>query len=377
MNKLAFLFLAWSISTVASAQFQMSYSAADEDLEALYQNIKTYNPGLYIYNPDFDREAQKIMNELPAGEVSSFAYFTLVSKMCAASNEGHFGLGDWQDTIHSGFLNNTYRYMPLSVAIVDNRLFIRKDYSTLHAFLPGDEIITINGQPAQLIIDQLRAVTCTDGRIQTYGDRLIESGFAWKHFLYIEQAEQFLIVIRNRDGILQEHPIEAIFREHQVENYKVYYDSDQKPEVDESFADFEIKDHYAVLTLPSFDWSHIEKHNVKSSKFYKGIFKQLRENGTPNLIIDLRDNTGGRKEFAEDMVPHILTDDQGHAYLYQSTSWEGKNRTTKLPKAKKPYQGRIYVLVNGQDIFIGQHVDALLERIRQRGDYWRRNRLAL
>ncbi|MGB0177887.1 MAG: hypothetical protein ACPF9D_12020, partial [Owenweeksia sp.] len=106
------ILLLFSISGLQAQTFSKQHTL--EDLGFLKDNIKHYNPALYTYNPDFDVRSEALLNNIPEN-ISLMDYFGLVSRMCALSNEGHFDLGSWSDTVHKGIPDGSYRYFPFVV----------------------------------------------------------------------------------------------------------------------------------------------------------------------------------------------------------------------------------------------------------------------
>lgn len=98
-----------------------------EDLKILRQSIQQYYPALYQYNPEFDSLSTEVIRSLQRDSISIFDYFSLVSEMCALSNEGHFTLGDWQDAIHQCIPESKCPYLPVSVKLISNQLYVWDD----------------------------------------------------------------------------------------------------------------------------------------------------------------------------------------------------------------------------------------------------------
>ncbi len=337
--------------------FAQEFTAEEtrEDLAFLRKSIQTYNPALYTYNPDFDAASEQITQEVDGEPVSLIAYFQKVSRMCALSNEGHFKLGDWQDTVHQPFMDFRYRYMPFSIKLISGRFYVDEDYSSEQLMKKGDQILEINGRKPSEILHSFYPYLCSDGHIKTYPNLQIESGFPWLYYLYIEQPESFTLTVQHQGTPARKVLVKAIAKDQQVENYKKYvapFREALQPE--DAFYTLTHTDHYSMLTLPSFDYRVIEKYGVKATRLYKNIFKELQEKGVQRLVIDLRNNTGGRNEFAFEMIPFILKNDHGDEFMKKSVSWEGKEREYRLPRASKYlFKGDIYVFVNGKTYSAG------------------------
>lgn len=344
-----------SAKTLAFAQ-SISREQVREDLISLIKGIQQYNPALYTYNSDFDRKSQMVAERMQTDSISKFEYFTLVSEICALSNEGHFSMGSWSDIIHHGIPNNTEKYLPIAIKVISNKIYLWEDYSNEQLLEKGTELVSINGVSAQNMLKVLRTVTPSDGAILTWTDRVIEIGFSWIHFFHIEQPAQYDIVTSNEQGEVMKASIIALTKEEQTLNYRKYLTTEklQKVAPTNRFYELSHQDDYSLLKLPSFDYRRIEREKIKSKKFYQGIFDELSGLEVRNLVIDLRDNTGGRNEFADDIIPHVFKASTSDSFLKKPISWQGKEKVYKIPKpAKEVFKGDIYVLVNGRTYSAG------------------------
>lgn len=328
---------------------------AIEDLEFLKKSITDFNPALPNYHPEFDSLATQVIKKSQNDTVSILEHFTKISRICALANEGHFNIGDRNDNFYKEIGDNTKVSLPVQIKIIGARIFVYGDFSNEQLLNRGDEIIAINGIKSKSILNKLMEVTPSDGNIETYAFRKIEDKFSSIYYYHIQQSDSFTITFLNKDNKKNSISIEALTTKDKINNIKKYY----SPEViqsneSESFYTFTIDSNHAYLKLPSFDYRKVNKYNVKSKKLYKTIFKELQDENVKNLIVDLRDNTGGRNEFADDIVPFIIQDDNNDSFLKKTISWNGKTKTYRLPKQSKfLFKGSIYVLVNGKTFSAG------------------------
>ncbi len=330
---------------------EITIDQVKESLEALKKDIETYNPALEAYNPAFNDRYNEIIASLNQESYTPIEHFRLVSELCTASNEGHFAMGNWQDTPHKGFRENTYKYLPITVEVLNGKIYLWSDYSNENQLSKGDEILSINGKSSQEILDEFMRYLPSDGSIEGYVHRFVSAGLNWMYYMLIETPEQFEITYKSSDSQEnQKVTIEALERSKIIANYEERAPSKTNEVPVESVDDvyeFEITDNYAYLNLKTFNRQKLEKYNLKSTKFYQEVFEKIKEAGVSTLIIDLRNNNGGLKEFANDLVPFIMQTDGGHSYLRQSISWEGKEKVFKLPKKhKNSFQGNVIGIVN-------------------------------
>ena len=326
-----------------------------EDLIQLKEAIQNYNPALEVYNPNFISEAESLISKISGSTISPIEAFDYISQLCALSNEGHFSVGTWEDNVHSGFIDNEYRYLPISVKVLQGRLILWLDNSMEQSLNRGDEILSINGLTAKDILDKIYKNAPSDGSIKTYVDRNIERGFSWMFYLYVHRPDTFTLEIKNTSGLVKEQQIQALTRETQFDNYARFYpDRANANEGEDAFFILKHEEEASYLTLPSFDYRRIEKFNIKSKQFYKDIFSELKEKKIKNLVIDLRGNTGGRNEFADDIVPFITKKGVEAPFLKKTISWDGKTKTYKFPgPSKLAFTGNIFVLVDGRTYSAG------------------------
>jgi hypothetical protein len=340
----------------------LSKKQVDEDLHFLKAQIEKYNPALAIYNPDFQSNAEHVIHKIQDDEITLLSHFAYISQICAMSNEGHFHMGNWSDDVHKGFGQNQYKCLPISVRALNGKLYVWEDYSEENQLEKGDELVSINGTSAGDILEQLYARIPSDGEITTYVDQTLNFGFAWMYYLLIDQPDVFEIACRRGDQQQKTIRIQALPRQQQVTLFAQKYPSTKQQEGIQDVYTLDLAADHARLTLRTFDRQMLEKHKIKSKQFYKQIFTSLKEQQVQNLIIDLRDNTGGLNEMADDMLPYILQENPETSTLKTTISWEGKIRTYKMPKQSKlRFSGKLYVLVNGRTYSAGASLARFLK----------------
>ncbi len=367
--KQLFLFMVFVISLSSIKAQSLSKEQVIEDLTQLREGIERFNPTVEQYNPRFQNRADSLISSVSKSSLSNYEAFDLISQLCAFSNEGHFSLGTWEDQVHQGIINNEVSYIPLVVKIANSKLYVWLDLSDEQVLKRGAEIISINGLSSSEILKKLYQSTPSDGRILTYSDRTIENNFSWMYFLYVDKIPGFEIETMLGSGIAEKNTIQALTREKHFENYEKFYperiEKQKETEVD-AFHSLSFSGTSATLTLPSFDRRRVEKYDVDSKKLYKGIFTELKEKAIQNLIIDLRGNTGGLNEFADDIVPFIQKRPSDSPLLKRTISWEERIRNYRFPKASNvAFEGQIYALVNGRTYSAGS---TLARYLKEYGD---------
>ncbi len=324
-------------------------ASVTSDLIFLKEQILKYNPGVERYNPRFAAQADSLISRVTS-DCDRYVSYTYMSRLCALANEGHFELGSWEDAVHTGILNDIEPFLPFSVIIAENNVYVDGDFTDNAAFERGDRILSINGRMIGDILRTLLDCTPTDGHITTYGMRKIESNFPWYYHFYVEQASEFEIEFEPaRKTGPQRITVKALTNTQRKENaYKKKPKQPAKESTMDDFYTLSFTDDYALFTLKSFDFRLVDKFNIKAKDFYSEVFTEIKESYPKNLVIDIRGNTGGRNAFGEGIVPFIMQDETDAPFLKQNISWSGKRTTDKVPKPhKNRFEGNIYVLIDG------------------------------
>lgn len=323
-----------------------------EDLQTLATGIQTHNPGLSIYAPDFEEKAAQLMARVSAESYSFLEHYQLLSELGALSKEGHFSLS--KKEVLQKLRAQDYAFLPLQLKVLGERIYVMRSYSNQQVLTGGEELLQINGRSAKEILDQIYKHLAADADILTYKAHKTSISFSWFYYVYVEQAATFQLTYLTTEGEEKMITLKALNRAEQLANLKQYHSdlvAAAKNKREKSLDDFytlDIKNQQAHLTLKSFDFRLVNQFKLKSKTFYKSIFTEIKSQNVEDLIVDLRGNTGGRTEFARDIVPFILKSKSNDRYIRQGISKSGKKRRDKMPKSSAlAFKGKIYVLVDG------------------------------
>ncbi|MFY0689924.1 MAG: hypothetical protein JXQ90_22325 [Cyclobacteriaceae bacterium] len=344
MKKLLVLVLLCAHSICYGQRF--SEESVKDDLIFLKSSIRSFNPGLDKFNPEFDKQADELIKNSDNESTTLLNLYQKVSELSALSNEGHFDVTS--KLIFGGFGQNEYLYLPITVIVLEGSLYVWFDLSNEQLMDRGNEILNINGKSAQEILQTIYKYFPSDGLITTYIDRTMASKFPLQFYLYVDQSTEFELSIIDNSGNEKLVQVAALDRSVQIGNYQKFYPNEEAAN-EPPFSTLTFEDNIAFLTLPSFDSRKVNDFEIKSKKLYEEIIIEVIEKKTQHLVIDLRNNSGERNEFAYDIVPFINRNEILTGNLLTSTAWDGKTRQVKIPKsAKQVYHNAIYLLVNGR-----------------------------
>lgn len=353
MKKTHFLFLLLFSSISLQAQKERVFTAEQlrADFQFLKEKFDTYNPALGFFHPTDDYEAlyDSLYNGLNE-EMTDLDFYPYLVKLGVATREGHtfVSSSDTISNIFKGFFDGSFSYFPLSIRRVDGGVYLWGNFSPDSTLQRGDEILSINGETISSILQKLQSFVIADGDITSSKKVKAESSFASYYFWFFDKPERFDITYRSQQSnTVQKIGIPALTRDSMIFWRNERYGP--PPSVEESkdiVYTFDIQDGIANLDLNTFNRQQKEKYKIKPKKLYKEIFTQLAKEEIEHLVIDVRSNTGGRREFAKHLLPYLMKRDYS-GVLYQDISWKGKVHKRRFPKkSKRAFTGQIYVLTN-------------------------------
>lgn len=348
------------------------FSAAEvkQLLTDTYQELALKHPGLYRYTPvkAFDSYVDSLRNTITDSLTEPEVYRKL-KPFIARVGCLHTGISLPQQYTDS--LNQLPNLLPLQVALYQQRLYIVKNLSGDTALQPGLEITAINNRPVSSLLAEILPAIATDGYNKTLPNRAVYHLFPLLYRSQIQLADQFTLQLQQQ-RITREYTIPA--RPYTA----IAGNGFLKEPVAAQQLSFAIHNNTGVLTVHSFSASDIKKGGQNFSSFIKDVFTKLSDQHIPDLILDLRDNTGGSDGNAALLCSYffdtafrywdrivvteaIARDIKGATTLFyrkpvQKDSvwlWQ-KARTVRdfdyyevQQPAARNYTGRVYVLING------------------------------
>jgi len=189
-------------------------------------------------------------------------------------------------------------FLPFTVSILDNKLYVRKSLDT--SFKPGDEISAINGLGIPEILKTIFDHHSSDGYITSNKLQLTSYFFHYYFQLYLANGStsyQVTFASSNKtvDGKSWSE-VEAI-------------QTSSRPG---AVMELQHRNNYSYLKIGSFGESSLRSNGYNYTQFLAKTFKDLKERETKNLILDLRGNGGGKDSFGALLVSYLVNDDFGY-----------------------------------------------------------------
>jgi hypothetical protein len=296
-------------------------SAIDE----LTKELSLEHPGFYRYNtvPGFQRYIDSVKSTI-TDSVTEWEAFVKIKPIVSKINCLHTELALHPDQKKD--LNEQPNLLPLQLYFNGGQAFVVKNKSADHLILPGDELISINGHHIGVITSQLLALIPSDGYNQTLKYRALYYQFPlW--YRYIDLTTEFAVITK-RNGIERTHHLSAAKWNDIAEEGFL-----KEPQIDKQL-DFKIEDGIAFLTLHTFSGSEIKKGGQHFKKFIDRAFATIKSENIKNLVVDMRDNTGGTDPNAVYFTRHFF--DKPFRY------WDRIEVTESIAKEIKGFGIRLF-----------------------------------
>ncbi len=323
-----------------SAQTTISMEELQKDFAIMKEAYTKLHPGLYRYTDSatieghFDDLEQSLMTDLSRKEV-----YLIFSRFLEKIKCGHTYANFWNqpDTIQQELFAQADK-LPFTFQIVDKRIIITKNASEREEIPLGTEILGINDMWVSSMLDTLIQYVKSDGSndgkrlddLQVTGYGEFESFDIYFPLLYEPINSTYSLELKYpRELQTQSVTVTSITREKRKQVLAQRYGP--LPESYDDLWKFKLMDpSTAYLKLGTFvTW----KMEMDWKKFLKQAFRQIDENNTENLILDIRGNEGGMSEVNLELAKYLLrspiTLDATRELL----------RYEKVPEELNPYLG--------------------------------------
>jgi len=187
-------------------------------------------------------------------------------------------------------LQNRNYFFPFPVLSVENKLLVNAQGEQL---TEGTEIVSINGVSSQQILNNISLYNSVEG-FHRPGQLIMASrDFAFEYYLKYGAKNEFDIRYYDTLGRQQSITLGAT----SYSNW-IYRNKNDRYYYDDTNVDYDLhinnEQHYAVLRVATFDFEE-DTRDAAFKHFCENSFDLLkRKNNINSLIIDLRDNGGGR-----------------------------------------------------------------------------------
>ena len=280
-----------------------------KDLEVLHQAFKEAHPGFYWYTnqTSFEQKFDSI-RKLLTHPMNELAFYRLVRPIVVDVNCGHTQL--YTSIKFRNHFRKKSRYFPLKLKFINNKAYIQQNYSKDSTIQLGAEVVSINEQPIQKVIQMLFRYTPSDGYNTTYKYRILDQDFSTYYPFYVNaKVDTFQVTYRVESANkLRTHKLPSMNRreyrrairelkgsEKPALSFRIIGEEEEEIAGNSKANNDELlkKARVGILTIRSFQNNTLRKQGFSFSQYMRNTFRTIRKRKVKNLIIDLRENSGG------------------------------------------------------------------------------------
>ncbi|CAH0996481.1 hypothetical protein EMA8858_02613 [Emticicia aquatica] len=317
------------------------------DLAFLKERIEEIHPNPYKFIEQ--NHFQQIYDSLYRVEKSLTVKqtFTHFLNLTRAIQCGHSSILVDERLIRPNNVNP--KFLPMDVAIFDNKVYVSRNLSENNLLIKGTEIIEIEEIPIGKLIKNLSKYTFQNGDGKNSDVELyyLQRNFRRLLYLFFDEQDELNLKVKINKEVknvrVKTQPL-AYLREMEAERnpirnaefYKNIYLSELNAKTD-------------ILRIRSFDGNEFENGNFRTEIL--NIFKKIAQKQTKNLIIDVRNNAGGGLDYADEVLKYLLNKPYQKYQISSSSTIREKKKSFTASRFYEPsnsylFAGNVYVLVN-------------------------------
>jgi hypothetical protein len=308
------------------------------DLQLLKTKLETIHPDLYAYTPKarfgqvFDSCYQQLNDDTDDRQ-----FYGIVKVLLSAVKDGHLSSG--ASPRFSQAIHNEHSYLPLITYFKGDSIFI---VSSIDNKIPaGSRLISINSHPADAMRQKMYDYLMSDGYSTGKKALVLNQIFYFYYYLAYGYSAGFTVEYISPSG---DHSTVALpaAEEKVINTLKVT--EEEKPLLSATFTD----DNICILSIRTFA-DELQQAKLDYSAFLEKTFRRIKQDRVQKLIIDLRENGGGRDAYGV-MLYSYLTKQAFRYYSYlekDKKKLSGKPGLGKQQPAAIPYSGAVWILTNG------------------------------
>lgn len=348
----------------------LSKAQLQEDYDLLYSSLINYHPRPFTYTTEADfKQHYEQQRAAFADSLSEREFYIRCKELVAMLKCGHSGAlisQAWYDRLKG---NNVL--MPIDVKVIGEQAFIKNMVDTALAFAIGDEVLSINQIPMATILKEMYSGQVRDGLHLSFATDAVSVNFRMYYLFLYGAPNNYAIEYRTAAGETKLSILPAI-RKKLKELRKPGLPAGFQPQFSNDWSVFAIDSsrQLAYLKIKSFT----DRKQFK--KYYRQVFDYLTLHPEYQLLLDLRDNTGGYFGHGGGLLRYFSTEkfelnferEKRKIDKNKHTKMGPVNRITKVafgikpPKhrspthktvtfsykpKKSPYAGKLHVLTNG------------------------------
>lgn len=329
-----------------------------EDFEQLNKLLLEKNLGLNLYfgKEDFEQRKQEYRKKIST-ERSELEYFRLLKKYILPIQENHLSIRGFgkKSKIVKEIKSGKRKFLPLYISVLnDSTAHIVSNLSQDSTIQVPSKLISINEKSFSELRDSIHQYLMQDKDAPGFKDFYLERNFETHYHLLVDSTSTFRVKWLDTRSTIQEAEIQGVSRQKYTDS--LIKQAKKRLDVDEFLPNFKTS-YYPNIKTGYLDINTFSKKNdtyngklIQFHQIVKRFFKTINEQQFETVIIDLRNNTGGRVNRVKFLLSFLIPKKQ---LLYTKKYKATLSKKIKLEKSystkekKDAFHGKIYVLTNG------------------------------
>ena len=324
-------------------QITKPHSIADlhSDIDNLYAQFKRHHPRLYQYTPKtvLDSKFDSLKRAINK-PMDSRTFYKQLAPVVAQVKQGHVSVGSvlkrFTKKERKQLKKKTPEFYDLDFEFLEDKLWV-KAYRGKDSTLVGAEVVTINNEPALDLIALYKTRFSSDGFNKTFYNNLVSRGF----LAFYQRDKGFIdslnIAFKRKDSLFSKtfkrkdksedkpkgEKLNDTVSKEKVKPKKLTKDDKIRNRIAKKKKRKEDKTYGFIPKTKTYtrNFNFIGKDssvafmkirgfgNRGYKPFYKESFKKLDSAKTKHLILDLRDNLGGRISEIDYLYSYLTEED--------------------------------------------------------------------
>ena len=300
--------LAWASCSTASAEtaapVPTTYSAEQvrADFDQLYAELKASHYDLFARRSQAEYEARfKQMRGEIDQPLTPLQVRKRFQRFVAFGNIAHARI-DPPIEAWGTFREQGGKAFPLYLRVVDGKVYVADDYSGRDDIAQGDQVLSVDGQPAMQWLERMRDYVSADNDTMAWAQ--VETQLPLLAWMALGEVPAFDVVLAKPSGTRQEMKLDARTRagfEAAEKNRPARFELDGNARVARM-----LEGGVAYLNPGPFYDNRPEAATpwdpTAFREFIDAAFARFIAAGANSVLIDLRDNPGGDNSFSDPMV---------------------------------------------------------------------------
>jgi hypothetical protein len=315
-----------------------------QDFIYFRDSLQQLHAGVYRYRSK--KEIDKLFDSCFATlnhPINAIEYYVVISYLVSAVEDGHTSCALPSELME--YITTTAMVFPIQLRFINDKAYVS---CATKEFSAATEILSVNNESINTIRKKLFQYLPSDGNIQTRKYWSMNKGnnhFSYLYYLIYGERHDFTVEYKTKEGKVNTTILNA-------GDFKNVQCRSPQFEINEPYLNLDFRHNdIAILTIKTFSRSRWEKANKDFYQFLKKAFEEIHQKNVKGLIIDLRDNNGGRDEYGSKLYSYLTDKPFKYYTSLQSTTKEFTSEYHTNLAIQKPskdnYKGKVYFLING------------------------------